>query len=83
MNHLEALGRFTELKEAVQAARYRRDALLNNLGVMASRAKEGLERPFDYAEARALLAGAEVADAERAALEPQLRAAAEGCGKRV
>lgn len=83
MNHFEALGRYTKLKEAVEAARYRRSAFLNNLGVLAQRGKEIPERPFDYAEARALLEGAERCDAERATLEAQLREAADGCGKRV
>ncbi|HWQ10150.1 MAG TPA: hypothetical protein VN436_13610 [Holophaga sp.] len=83
MNYHEALGLYTELKEAADAARYRRAAFLNNLGVMARQAQESPERSFDYAEARALLEGAERADAERAGLETRLQEAARVCGKRI
>lgn len=83
MNHFEALGHYTELKEAVEASRYRRLAFLNNLGRMALQGRDFPERAFDFAEARALLEGAERCDAERAELENRLREAAEACGKRL
>ena len=76
MNHFEALGRYPETREAVEAARYRRTALLNDLGQMALRARDYPEQPFNFAEARALLEGAERCDTERVELEAKPREAA-------
>ena len=82
MNHHESLGRYVELKEALEAARIRRHAFLNNLARMAENGSRDRTASFNFAEARALLAGAEQAQTEAEALEDPLREAAEGCGKR-
>lgn len=82
MNHHEALGLFTDLKETFDGAHYRRQALLNNLARNADRAAQNRSVPFDFSEAKALLEGAEDCQREINELEPRVRAAAEGCGKR-
>lgn len=83
MNHHEALGRYIETKEAREAAQYRRQALLNNLARLADRVSHDRSASFDFAEAKALLQGAEQAQAEVDTLEGPLREAAEACGKHL